>query len=213
MIAVSASALQIVQRPEQAEAMFHPVRLRLLELLEEPGSAASVAEAAGIPRQHAHYHLRELERVGLVELVHERKRGNVTERTLQAARSYVVDPSAMGDLAPSPERVADRFSLEYLIALSQRTVREAAALIRKLGPGKTAPSFTLDAEIALSGPEARAGFAQELTAAIADLIEKYHAPTADSAEPFRLVLAVHPQLGPDANSDRRTNHERIDRQP
>lgn len=195
-VLMSSRAIQLVQRTDQAEAIFHPVRQRLLELLGEPGSAASVAEAAGIPRQHAHYHLRELERVGLVKLVHERKRGNVTERTLLAARAYVIDPSAMGALAPEPSRIADRFSMEYLIALAQRTVREAAALLRRIGKERAVPSFTIDSEIAFAGPEARAAFAQELTQAIASVVQRHHAPDASGSETYRLVLAVHPVPDP-----------------
>ena len=50
-----------------------------------PRSAAMLAAAVGLPRQKVNYHLRTLEQHGLVELVEERRKGNVTERLLQAA--------------------------------------------------------------------------------------------------------------------------------
>lgn len=204
---MSAIALQILERPEQAEVLFHPVRMRLLELLEQPGSAASVAEAAGVPRQHAHYHLRELERVGLVKLVCERKRGNVTERTLQAAASYVVDPAAMGRLSPDPRLIVDRFSLGYLVALAQRIVREASELLRRVGPQQHVPSLTLETEITFSGPDARAAFAREIAQEAARLAEKYHDPSAGESEAYRLVIAAHP-IPADASTSAPDHHER-----
>ena len=51
------------------------------------------------------YHLRALEEHGLVELVEERKKGNMTERVLQAtALSYVISPVAMNGVEPDPSR-------------------------------------------------------------------------------------------------------------
>ena len=45
-----------------------------------------LAAAIGLPRQKVNYHLRALERHGLVELVQERRKGNVTERRCRRPR-------------------------------------------------------------------------------------------------------------------------------
>ncbi|MEW9533456.1 winged helix-turn-helix domain-containing protein, partial [Microbispora sp. NPDC049125] len=63
-----------------AEVSLDPVRARLLAELAEPGSATTLAARVGLPRQKVNYHLRALERHGLVELVEERRKGNMTER-------------------------------------------------------------------------------------------------------------------------------------
>ena len=75
----------VIDDPAAAEAALEPGRARLLAQLTEPRSAAMLAAAVGLPRQKVNYHLRTLERHGLVELVEERRKGNVTERLLQAA--------------------------------------------------------------------------------------------------------------------------------
>jgi DNA-binding transcriptional ArsR family regulator len=49
-----------------------------------------LAARVGLARQKVNYHLKALERHGLVELVEERRKGNVNERMLRAtAASYV----------------------------------------------------------------------------------------------------------------------------
>src|SRR6478672_11862941 len=93
----------VIEDPATAEATLDPIRARLLAKLAEPGSASSLAVQVGLPRQKVNYHLRELERVGLVELVEERRKGNMTERVLQAtAASYVISPAALASVAPDP---------------------------------------------------------------------------------------------------------------
>ena len=93
----------VIADPLAAEVSLDPVRARLLAALAEPASAASLAGAAGLSRQQANYHLRALERHGLVELVEERRKGNCTERILRAtAASYVISPSALFRWRPIP---------------------------------------------------------------------------------------------------------------
>ena len=57
-----APPLQVVDDPERAAAMLHPLRMRMLETLREPHSAASLARILELPRQKVNYHLRELEK-------------------------------------------------------------------------------------------------------------------------------------------------------
>src|SRR3954469_5890309 len=101
----------VIDDPAAAEVSLDPVRARLLAALAEPGSASSLAATVGLTRQKANYHLRALERHGLVELVEERRKGNCTERVLRAtAASYVISPNAMESLAPDPDRSPDQAS-------------------------------------------------------------------------------------------------------
>lgn len=95
----------VIDDPAAAEASLDPVRARLLAELTRPGSASSLAAAVGLSRQKVNYHLRALERHGLVELVHERRKGNMTERVMRAiAASYVISPVALPAVAPDPDR-------------------------------------------------------------------------------------------------------------
>ena len=100
-------AVEVIERPAAAAVALDPIRARLLSELAEPGSASSLAERVGLPRQKINYHLRTLEAHGLVRLVEERQRRGLTERMMIAtARAYGVSPAAMGgasvDLARTP---------------------------------------------------------------------------------------------------------------
>jgi len=98
----------VIDDPAAAEASLDPIRARLLAELAEPASASTLAPRVGLTRQKANYHLRALERHGLVDLVEERRKGNCTERVLQAtAASYVISPSALSAVAIAKERRRD----------------------------------------------------------------------------------------------------------
>ncbi len=92
----------VIEDPAAAEVSLDPVRARLLAELVEPSSAATLAARVGLARQKVNYHLRELERHGLVELVEERRKGNMTERVMRAtAASFVISPVALAAVAPT----------------------------------------------------------------------------------------------------------------
>src|SRR3954469_21892952 len=95
--------IQVIDDPTAAAVALVPVRSRLLSELAEPASAATLATRVGLARQKVNYHLRALERHGLLEVAGRRKWGGLTERLLVAtASSYVVSPSAMGPVAVDP---------------------------------------------------------------------------------------------------------------
>src|ERR671925_1739679 len=108
----------VIEDPAAAEASLDPTRARLLAELAEPASATMLAAHLGLPRQKVNYHLRTLEKHGLVELVEERRKGNVTERVMRAtAASFVISPSALAAVQPDPTQSPDRLSARWLLAL------------------------------------------------------------------------------------------------
>jgi DNA-binding transcriptional ArsR family regulator len=180
-----------------AEAvLMRPLRGRLLEALAEPGSAASLGRKLAVPRQKVSYHLRELEKQGLVELVEERRRGNCVERIVRAtARSYVVSAEALASLASDPDAARDVFSSRYLVAVSARTIRELAVLRERAEKaGKKLPSLTLQTEVRFGSAADRNAFSEELANVVARLVEKYHDGTAEGGRRFRLMVGMHPAL-------------------
>jgi DNA-binding transcriptional ArsR family regulator len=186
----------VIEDPAAAEASLDPVRARLLAALAEPGSATTLAARAGLSRQQANYHLRALERHGLVELVEERRKGNCTERVLRAtAASFVISPTALADVAPDPERSPDQLSARWLLALAARLVREVGELItRATAARKPLATFAVDSEIRFASAADRAAFATELSDAITGLVGKYHNETAKGGRKHRLIVAVHPSI-------------------
>ncbi|SFJ09781.1 MULTISPECIES: ArsR/SmtB family transcription factor [Amycolatopsis] len=186
----------VIEDPAAAEVTLDPIRRKLLAALAVPGSATTLAAQVGLPRQKVNYHLRALERHGLVELVEERRKGNVTERVLQAsAASYVISPTALADVAPDPDRAPDQLSARWLLALAARLVRELGELIT----GATAArqrlaTYAIDSEIRFATAADRAAFAEELGETVKELVGKYHDETAPGGRKHRLVVALHPSL-------------------
>ncbi|NYI03374.1 ArsR/SmtB family transcription factor [Allostreptomyces psammosilenae] len=193
--------VEVIQDPAVAEVTLDPVRARLLAALAEPGSATTLAAQVGLTRQKANYHLRALEQHGLVELVEERRKGNVTERILRAtAASYVISPAALPAVAPEPGRVTDQLSAQWLLALAARLVREVGELItRARAARQRLASFAIDGEVRFASAADRAAFAEELGDAVKSLISKYHDTTAPGGRPHRIVVALHPSITRDAD--------------
>ena len=186
--------LEVIDDPAAAASALDPVRARLLAELTAPASAASLAARLGLPRQKVNYHLRTLEEHGLVEAVEKRRWGGLTERLLVAtARSYVVSPVALGEHACDVGRCRDRLSARYLVALAARLMHEVALLARGAErKGKRLATLGIDAEVRFRSAAARAAFTDELAAAVADLVARYHDERAPGGRAHRLVVACHP---------------------
>jgi DNA-binding transcriptional ArsR family regulator len=187
----------VIDEPAAAEASLDPIRARLLAELAEPGSASTLAaRIAGLTRQKANYHLRALERHGLVELVEERRRGNCTERVLQAtAASYVISPTALAGVAPDPAREPDQRSARWLLAVAARLVREVGELITGAqAAGKPVATLGIDSEVRFASAKERAAFAVELADSVNGLVAKYHDEAAAGGRPHRFVVALHPTI-------------------
>jgi DNA-binding transcriptional ArsR family regulator len=188
--------LSVIDDPAAAGVSLDPVRARLLAELAEPGSASSLAAKVGLARQKVNYHLRTLEQHGLIELVAERRKGNMTERVMQAvAASYVISPAALGTVAPDPGRAPDRLSARWLIAVAARTVREVGELLTgATKAGKRLATFAIDGEVRFASAADRAAFADELAQAVTGLVAKYHDESAPTGRRHRVVVAIHPEL-------------------
>lgn len=189
----------VIEDPAAAEVSLDPVRARLLAELAEPGSATMLAAKVGLPRQKVNYHLRTLEQHGLVELVEERRKGNVNERLLQAtAASYVISPTALAAVQPDPARSPDRLSARWLLAVSARLVRDVGTLITGATRAKKRlATFALDGEVRFASAADRAAFAEELAGFMTQLVAKYHDEQAEGGRPHRVVVALHPSVTAD----------------
>lgn len=91
----------------QMRAIADPLRLRIVdELARAPLTATQLSAHLGLAPAKVHYHVRELERVGLVHLVETRERGGMAEKYYRAvARNFGFSGGLLGAIAPD-ERVA-----------------------------------------------------------------------------------------------------------
>ncbi|WP_405561827.1 ArsR/SmtB family transcription factor [Streptomyces sp. NBC_01180] len=183
----------VIEEPAAAEASLDPIRSRILAALAEPGSATMLAVRLGLPRQKVNYHLKELERHGLVELAEERRKGNVTERIYGAtAASYVISPSALAAVSPDPSRSPDQLSARWLLALGARLVQEVGALVTGASRVRQrVATFAIDAEVRFASAADRTAFADELTQAMTALVSRYHDESAPQGRSHRVIVGLH----------------------
>lgn len=188
--------VDVVREHDRLRGRLSPLRRRLLEELREPASATGLAARLGESRQRVNYHLRELEKGGLVELVEERQRRGRTERLVRAtARTVVVPPAVVGEL---PRDAQDRFAVDTLLATTARTLTDVAEMReRAASAGKRLVTFTIEADVRFAEPRDIQRFAAELAERVATLAAEYDTPQARRR--YRLVVAAHP--APPRNQD------------
>jgi DNA-binding transcriptional ArsR family regulator len=188
--------IAVIEDPAAAEVSLDPIRARLLAELSEPGSATMLAAKVGLPRQKVNYHLKTLEAHGLVEMIEERRKGNVNERIMRAtAASYVISPTALASVEPDPSRSPDQLSASWLLAVAARLVRDIGALMTGAAKArKPVATFAIDGEVRFASAADRAAFAQELSGAVTALVSKYHDESAERGRDHRIVVAVHPSM-------------------
>jgi DNA-binding transcriptional ArsR family regulator len=192
--AAAPTGVAVVDKQKAAGSLLDPTRRRILGVLQKPASATSVAHELRLSRQLVNYHVRALERAGLVEEVERRQRRGLEERIVRATAShFLISPHALGTLGDTPTDATDRFSATYQVAVAARTIREVstmAALARDAG--KRLTTLTIDAEVRLATPAARESFANELTEAVSRLVTKYHDDQSPDGRAYRLFVGAHP---------------------
>jgi DNA-binding transcriptional ArsR family regulator len=188
--------LDFIRDPARAAALLDPLRLRIVAALREPHSAAAVARQLRLPRQRVNYHVRELARAGYLRRAGRRRKRNMIEQDYVAtARAYVLAPDLLGALGADPAKIQDRFSAAYLVAISEKAVRDLAELRRRAEEaGQRLATLTLETEVRFATPETRQGFAQELAAQLVRLVAKYHDEQAPGGRRFRFFLGGYPAV-------------------
>jgi DNA-binding transcriptional ArsR family regulator len=162
-----------------SRARLSPLRRRVLAELREPASATALAARLGESRQSINYHVRELERAGLVELVEERRRRGFTERVVQVAETQ------------------DRFAADALLALSARALGDVAEMRdRASAQGRRLVTFAIEADVGFERPADIERFADALADRIAALAAEFD--SGRSRRRFRLIVGGYPKPKEDA---------------
>jgi len=182
-----AMAIELLHDPERVRLALTPLRRTLLERLQHPASATQIATELNLPRQRINYHLRALERAGLVELVETRPRRGCTERiVVAAAEAFVVDPALLGD---TRETSQDRFAAGHLLRTAANVVRDVARQQSEADDeGTRLLTFTLETEIGFATPQDLERFTDELAEAFTTTAARYDAP----GRRFRVIAGGHP---------------------
>ncbi|SHF25745.1 Helix-turn-helix domain-containing protein [Seinonella peptonophila] len=181
-----------IESPEQATALINPLRVEILTLLKQPRSAAEVARQLREPPQRINYHLKSLEKVGLVMQVGTRQVRNLVEILYQSiARSFLLSESLTWG-QETLQKIKDQGALAHLIHTSERIKRDAISLMEHSDQAEQIPSATLQLQVKLSGEEQRQAFVHEYIEMMKELVKRYQVSHQNS-EDYQVILAVYPQ--------------------
>lgn len=165
---------------DELRATAHPIRLRLLSLVT--GAAMSAAEAARelqMSQATASYHLRVLERAGLVRVVETvRLRGGDAKRYRHESSGLPFDVTASVDAGPQEERDVH---LEALIAELRRRSQSRA----------DGPQLSTDAELWVD-PETWRRVVRHVGEASALLHAAARPPRSPGTAPVSMTTAMFP---------------------
>jgi DNA-binding transcriptional ArsR family regulator len=180
-------AVELLHDPDRVRLALTPIRRTLLDRLHEPTSATQLAAALNVTRQRVNYHLRALERAGLVELVeHRQRRGCVERIVVAAADAFVVDPAVLGERAEEPQ---DRFAAGHLMSMAASVVRDVARQQQEAEREDTRLlTFTLEADVGFATPQDFERFTDELAEALATTAARYDSP----GRRYRVIAGGHP---------------------
>ncbi len=100
---------------EQLRAFADELRVRIfIALTQRPLTATQLGDELDIAAPKAHYHVRELERVGLVRLVETRERGGILEKYFRAVAKDVQVPHALLRRTPDESQAIIRDQLQHI---------------------------------------------------------------------------------------------------
>jgi DNA-binding transcriptional ArsR family regulator len=166
---------------EQLRALADELRVRIFRVLtQRPLTATQLGDELGIAAPKAHYHVRELERVGLVRLVETRERGGILEKYFRAVARDVQISHALLRRTPDEALTAIRDLLQTI----ERGF--SSALARALAAEESGGPFILldNTPVWATNDEMR-----DLTRRMDEMIQPYQAPRAgEGVRPRMLVV-------------------------
>lgn len=126
-----------ISEPAQLRVLASPLRQEILDLLARTGDAqvSEIASLLGRPADSLYYHLRELERVGLVVSSRARSNGSRGEMLFRAAHR---EPTLLHDASPRGNTRAVASIVASMLRLGIRDFRNASASdgVCTQGPGR-----------------------------------------------------------------------------
>ena len=179
-------------------ALASPFRRQLLEeLSDRADSAASIARRHDMSRQRVGYHMRELVKAGLLEVVEERAQRGLKEQLYRTRPlAFVHGPERL-----PPRDVHDRYSWAALVNLLARALWDLVRVRRAADAAKKrVATLAIETEVRFANPSDRAAFTEALAKSVASLVDAYQAPDA-SGRSFRLVVGAYPAIEEGRSTD------------
>ncbi len=178
-------AVYNLETVEQVRALADELRLRITELLTRQAmTVTQVGAALKVSPAKIHYHVRELERVGLLKLVETREKGGILEKYYRAvAWSLNIPGTLLTHLSPD-ETIAQMSEFLQIITQGYTRVMLHAARTQQF-EGEDAPALSLGAaQVWMTNEELKRVLGQ-----IHELLEPYRAARGVAGE--REVTFAH----------------------
>ena len=191
----------IVEDIQEVAALTHPVRIAALGALRTPDSAAGVASDIGQSRQLVNYHLKELERAGLIVPRGRATQGKLRRAAVPSGREHVRRVASAGLGWRRPRASATRPG----VARAARRARRTTAT-RRDACSSTAPRSTVRRSRAprsrarSASPTKRRGsaFMTDYLSMLGPLLKKYGTKRGLR---YRVAVAAYPEPGSDPEEE------------
>jgi DNA-binding transcriptional ArsR family regulator len=190
----------LVELPEQASALINPLRGEILAQLKQPGSATEVAKKLNETPQRINYHLKTLQKVGLVTKVGSRQVRNLVEVLYQSIAKTFLLAETLSISKETIQKIKDQGSLLHLIHTSERIKKDALLLMEQSDENEVIPSASLQMQVNLENETTREQFVEDYVSLVKDLVKKYQS-NKQQAHPYQVILSVYPDL------NQRSEHE------
>ena len=194
--------VMLLESAQPAVVMLKPLRIAMLRELAEPKSCPQLAATFNETPQKMYYHVKSMERAGLVERTGERDVNGIKEGFYQAcAKSYWLSPRLVRGMG-GERAVRDQTSLAVLAGNAESQLEDVGRLSAQSSTGQHVPSLSLAVDIALPSVARRAEFLEALRTTFEALAREYSAssehntPDADS---FRFTLSCYPKPDQEAS--------------
>ncbi|HXT34731.1 MAG TPA: helix-turn-helix domain-containing protein [Chloroflexota bacterium] len=174
---------------EQMRTLADPLRLRIIDCLSRRAmTATQLGAILELPANKVHYHVRELERVGLVRLVETREKSGILEKYFRLVAHSLQVPESLLQAVTPDESVA--LAGKMLNSLTRNFLRAFAQAMHAQPRDDTALALET-VELSLTNAESR-----DLVTRINALLKVYEGRQAPpEARPRSFVLMTYPALG------------------
>ncbi|MCM3719279.1 helix-turn-helix domain-containing protein [Fictibacillus phosphorivorans] len=182
----------VVTEPEQAAALLHPVRSEIISLLKEPRSATELSKVMNDSAQKVNYHLKTLEKVGLVMRAGTRNVRNLVEVLYRSAGKTFLLSDSLGLSQETVRKLKDQTALAHVLSLTEKIKRDTVSLMEE-AENEEIPSAVLEMELSLKGVEERQAFLQDYANMLSELIKKHHDPEQGKSRTYHVSMAMYPK--------------------
>ena len=172
-----------ISEPAQMKALSHPVRVRILRvLMTKAATVEQLADELGEASGRIHYHVKMLERHGLIKLVNTKQKLGVVEKYYRAVASVFEVAGVQADHSTA---------LATFLGLWREAERKIAQFltVTDLRPQPRPTDMFLFRQLYLDPQNA-----SRLVAELQRVIAAYSEQRSDAKPNYHLVVAFHPLL-------------------